>query len=295
MSAGRVGVALIAMVACACVQAQSSNAESAAASPPRMAATPGDSLPLWEVGMGLGVMRLPHYRGSDQSRAWLLPLPYVAYRGDIIKADRDGARAELLKAKDWRFDLSVAAGAPTSSQDNTTRVGMTDLAPTLEFGPSFIWTAARGEHWKLEARVPLRGAMTLERKPQFIGAVLSPNLNVDVIVGGWDFGAYIGPVFGTRKQNGYYYDVPDSAALPGRPAYRSDSGYAGAQFVFGTSRRFGDVWLGAFGKFDHLQGAVFEDSPIVRRKNTFAFGVGASWIFWKSLRPAPASASDALR
>ncbi len=244
------------------------------------------ALPLWEVGMGAGLMHLPHYRGSDQSRAWLLPLPYVAYRGEIFKADRDGARAEFLKSDTWRFDISVAAGAPANSKDSRAREGMRDLAPTLEFGPSFVWTAARGPGWSLEARVPLRGGVTLERSPRFAGTVLSPNLNLDVVVHGWDVGAYVGPVFGSRRQNGYTYDVSEADARPDRPIYRSRSGYAGSQFVFGTSRRFGDVWLGAFGKLDHLSGAVFDDSPIVRRQTTFAFGVGASWIFWKSHRPA---------
>jgi outer membrane scaffolding protein for murein synthesis (MipA/OmpV family) len=266
--------------------AQSGNsARPVAVTPVGTNADPRD-LPLWEVGMGLGAMRLPHYRGADQSRSWLLPLPYVVYRGDVFKADREGARAEFLKSSDWRFDFSLAAGAPTDSEDNRAREGMRDLAPTLEFGPSFVWTAARGPGWKLETRVPLRGAMTLERHPRVVGGVLSPNLNLDVEVSGWDVGVYVGPVFGTRRQNGYYYDVPDADVRADRAAYRSGSGYAGSQVVFGTSRRFGDLWVGAFGKVDHLGGAVFEDSPIVRRKTTVAFGVGVSWVFWKSHRPA---------
>ena len=272
------------------VRAQSSNT----AAPSTTTSTPTNTdkppLPLWEVGMGAGVMRLPHYRGSDQSRNWVLPLPYVAYRGDIFKADRDGARAEFLKGSNWRFDVSVAAGAPADSEDNRTRDGMRDLAPTLEFGPSFVWTAARGTGWSLEARVPLRGGMTLERSPRYAGTVLSPNLNLDVVVGGWDVGFYVGPVFASRRQNGYTYDVPEADARPDRSAYRSRSGFAGSQFVFGTSRRFGDLWVGAFGKVDHLRGAVFDDSPLVRRQTTVAFGAGVSWIFWKSQRPAPDTA-----
>jgi MipA family protein len=244
-------------------------------------------LPLWEVGIGTGLMSLPHYRGSDQRRGWLLPLPYAIYRGAIFKADRDGARAELLKSMDWRFDLSVAAGAPTSSTDNRAREGMRDLAPTLEFGPNFIWTLASGKGWKLEARAPLRGGLTLQRSPRFVGAVLTPNLNVDVDIGGWDVGAYVGPLFATRSQNGYYYDVPASAATVDRPAYRARGGYAGSQLVFGTSRRFGNVWYGAFGKYDVLSGAAFDDSPLVKRKNNFAFGIGLSWVFWQSEQRAP--------
>lgn len=264
-------------------------AEASAAS---TASAGAPALPLWEIGFGFGAMRLPHYRGADESRSWLLPLPYVAYRGDIFKADRDGARAELIKARDWHFDLSLAAGAPTSSEDNRARDGMRDLAPTVEFGPNFVWKAARGDGWKLEARVPLRAAMTLERRPEAIGWVLSPNLNLDVVVRGWDVGFYVGPVFGTRRQNAFYYDVPEADARAGRPAYRTSGGYAGSQWVMGTSRRFGDVWLGAFAKVDHLRGAAFDASPLVRRKSDVAFGFGVSWILWKSQRLA---ASDTAR
>ncbi len=237
--------------------------------------------------MGAGLMRLPHYRGSDQAKTWLLPLPYVIYRGAIFKADREGARAEFLKTNDWRFDLSVAAGAPTNSKDNLARQGMADLSPTLEFGPNFVWTMARGQGWRLETRVPLRGALTLARSPKVVGFVTTPNINFDIVIQGWDFGVYVGPVFATRKQNGYYYDVPLSDATASRPAYQSGGGYAGSQLVFGTSKRFGNTWVGAFGKFDHLAGASFADSPLVRRKQNFAVGVGASWVFWQSTRPAP--------
>ncbi|MCK6435001.1 MAG: MipA/OmpV family protein, partial [Aquabacterium sp.] len=43
--------------------------------------TAAHAAPLWELGIGAGMLRLPHYRGSDQSHLWLLPVPYVAYRG----------------------------------------------------------------------------------------------------------------------------------------------------------------------------------------------------------------------
>ena len=50
--------------------------------------------PLWELGMGAGGLRLPHYRGSDQSHDLLLPVPFAVYRGEIFRATREGARAD---------------------------------------------------------------------------------------------------------------------------------------------------------------------------------------------------------
>ena len=43
--------------------------------------------PLWELGVGVGALRLPHYRGSDQSHNFLLPVPYLVYRGQILPKD----------------------------------------------------------------------------------------------------------------------------------------------------------------------------------------------------------------
>ena len=41
-------------------------------------------LPLWELGLGAYALRLPDYRGSDQSRGYLYPLPYLRYRGKLL-------------------------------------------------------------------------------------------------------------------------------------------------------------------------------------------------------------------
>jgi MipA family protein len=265
------------------------------------------TLPLWEAGLGLGLMRLPHYRGSAQAHTWLLPLPYAVYRGDVFKADREGARAEFLRAGAWHLDLSVAAGAPTRSQDNTARAGMRDLAPTLEFGPSLNWRLAQGRgwlheraSWNLDFRVPIRGAITLETQPRWVGVVASPNVNLDWRLGDWDVGFIASALFGTRAQHAYYFDVPVADATATRPAYRSEGGFAGTQLVSGFSRRFGDVWVGAFVKHDMLRGAAYAASPLVQRESTTAYGVGLSWVFAKSsqsvrVRSAPAGLSTADR
>ncbi|MGH9363054.1 MAG: hypothetical protein ACRD2T_14170, partial [Thermoanaerobaculia bacterium] len=44
-----------------------------------LAAAPAaaEELPLWELGLGIGGFTLPDYRGSDQARGYVLPVPYV--------------------------------------------------------------------------------------------------------------------------------------------------------------------------------------------------------------------------
>lgn len=238
--------------------------------------------PLWEAGLGAGVLRLPHYRGSDQSHTWLLPVPYFVYRGEILRADRDGARARLVDGERLDIDVSLAATAPTRSRDNRARAGMPDLAPTVEVGPNVNWTLARGAQWKLQARLPVRAAFTVESAPDAIGWVASPNLNLDWRHAGWNLGVLAGPVFGSRRFNAYYYDVAPAYAGATRPAYRAPAGAAGWRAVFGASRRVGPVWLGAFVAADSLRGARFDASPLVRQRDTHAFGIAVSWVFAES-------------
>jgi outer membrane protein len=210
--------------------------------------------PLWELGAGAGVLHLPHYRGSDQSTTWLLPVPYVAYRGEIFKADRDGARAVLLDAQRFDVDISASASAPTRSRDNRAREGMRDLKPTVEIGPNLNWTVARGRassgDWKLDLRLPVRAAFSVESKSRLAGWIATPNVNLDVsTAGGWNVGLQAGPLFADR-----------------------------------LSRRDGQRWLGFFVKADSLSGAAFEDSPLVRRRNHWSAGVAVSWVFAQSSR-----------
>lgn len=235
--------------------------------------------PLWEIGAGLGALRMPHYRGSDQSNNWLLPIPYVVYRGDILRADRDGARAVLFDGDRLDFDFSVAASAPTKSRDDAAREGMPDLAPTIEIGPKLNLNLARGNDWKLDFRLPLRAVMTLESKPKHIGWTAAPVVNLDLELPALDFGIQAGPLWGDRRLHAYYYDVAPDFATAARPAYRAGAGHAGWQVTAGASRRVGRLWMGAFVRADSVAGAAFEPSPLVRSRHQLAFGVAVSWVF----------------
>jgi outer membrane scaffolding protein for murein synthesis (MipA/OmpV family) len=247
----------------------------------------GAERPLWELGAGAGVLRLPHYRGSDQSHTWLLPVPYFVYRGEILRADREGARAMLLDAERLDIDISLAATAPTRSRDNRARAGMPDLSPTVELGPNVNLTLARGAQWKLQARLPVRAAFTLESGPDRIGWLASPNLNLDLRTHGWNVGVLTGPVYGTRRMNGYFFDVAPEFATASRPAYRAPGGYAGWRLVSGVSRRIGDFWIGGFVAGDTVRSARFDDSPLVRKRDTLAFGIAVSWVFATSSQRVP--------
>jgi MipA family protein len=238
--------------------------------------------PLWELGVGVAALRLPDYRGSDQSSAYLLPLPYVVYRGTFLKADRDGTRALLLDSQRVKVDVSVAASTPARSRDNVARQGMPNLPGTFEIGPNVNITlfGSADQKPRLDLRLPLRAAITLQRSPKSVGATFSPHLNLDLaeVAGGWNVGMLIGPQFGDRRFHQQYYGVDAAYATAQRPAYSARGGYAGWDAIAATSRRFGNVWVGAFVRYDSVRGAVFEDSPLVRRSSGVTAGFGVSWV-----------------
>ncbi len=244
--------------------------------------------PLWEVGLGATVLSFPDYRGSDHQRAYVLPLPYVVYRGEIIKADRDGVRGVLLDNRFAELNLSVAASLPLDSDGNDARRGMPDLEPTFEIGPALalhLWRSA-DRRMLLDLRLPVRMAITLDGEFRDAGLVFTPNLNLDIRdpfgASGWNLGLLAGPIYNDARYNAYFYDVEQTFATPQRPAYRADGGYGGARATVALSKRFERFWVGAFARYDRLDGAVFADSPLVRQEHAWAAGIGIAWILGQS-------------
>jgi len=242
-----------------------------------------DELPRWEVGLSAAALSIPDYRGSDQQRGYLLPLPYVQYRGDIFRIDREGAHGDLFRSDRLKLDVSVNAGPPAKSGRNGARNGMPDIDPTVETGPSLYVFLARNEtrdrSWSL--RLPWRAAAATDlRHVQRIGWVFAPSLNFDVtgLAGGWDIGVAAGPMYASEDYHDYYYEVQSVYATAVRPAYDARAGYSGSRMTLTASRRYPRFWVAGFARYDNLSGAVFADSPLVKKKESFMAGVGIAWI-----------------
>ena len=243
---------------------------------------------LWELGVGVTSLVFPDYRGSDQSLNHVLPIPYIVYRGDFFKADRDGIRSIFFDNDSVEINLSAGASFPVDSKDNDARQGMPDLNPTVELGPALdavLWRSAT-PGMKLMLRLPVRAAFTVERSPAYIGWLFSPKLNLDIDdVGGmpgWTLGMYVSPLYGDQRLHAYYYSVAPAYATPSRPAYVAPAGYGGTEFLAALWKRFANIWVGGFVRYDNLSGAAFVDSPLVRTRGNFAGGIAVSWIFAES-------------
>lgn len=253
-----------------------------------LSASAAEEKPLWEAGVGVATVSFPAYRGSDQRQAFALPTPYFVYRGEFLKADKDGVRAQLFDADRVNVTLSGALSPPAYSRDIRVREGMPDLRANFEVGPQLnlaLWESDNRRQ-ELKLLLPLRAAFTLERSPRSIGWVFHPKFNMDFggIPGltGWNAGMQVGPLFGDRKQHQYFYGVDSASATAARPAYQAKGGFAGMQYILGVSKRYDKTWVGAFVRFDSLRGATFADSPLVRTRNYVAGGVAVSWILGES-------------
>jgi outer membrane scaffolding protein for murein synthesis (MipA/OmpV family) len=247
--------------------------------------------PLWELGVGFTGLHLPDYRGANQSRDYVFPLPYAVYRGEVFRVDREGIRAIFFGTDRVELNVSVFGTPPVDSSKNTARQGMPDLDATLEVGPVLEVTLARDRkidyNYRLQLRVPARAAFATDIVHwSYIGWVFYPHLELDLrpefLGGRWNVGFSAGPLYATRKFNDYFYSVAPQFATPDRPAYQAPGGYSGWAGFATLSRRFNSVWVGAYLRYDTLGGATFESSPLVKRDYAVSGGFGIAWVFAQS-------------
>lgn len=251
----------------------------------------GEDQPLWEAGLGLTVLNFPDYRGSDERTTYVLPVPYVIYRGRLLRVDRDRARGIFFERRRISLQLSVSGSVPVDSSGNAARAGMPDLDPTFEIGPSvdLLLYEDRDSDFKLDLRFPLRTVIATDlRSFSNVGWVFEPRINFNwrhvLPSRQWNLGIAAGPVFGDKRYHNYFYGVPPEFATAQRPAFVAESGYGGTQVTATMSRRYGRMWVGAFLRWDSVFEAVFDASPLVRQEETMTAGMAAVWRLRESKR-----------
>jgi MipA family protein len=245
--------------------------------------------PLWEIGLGLGLLQIPDYRGSDENRLYPLPYPYIVYRGDILKVDEQRVTGRIFKTDRILLDFSGYGSVPVKSSNNSARSGMPDLDPTFELGPALqikLWER-KEDKCKLDLTLPVRAFFSTNfSSVRHEGWVFSPRINFvkdDLIPDtGLNLGISAGPMFADSGYHAYYYMVEPAYATAERPAYSAGGGYSGSMFTVGLGKTYEQYIFNAFISADFLQGASFENSPLVKRETSFMSGVSVSWIFFKS-------------
>jgi len=251
----------------------------------------GEEEPLWEIGVGLAVLQMPDYRGSDEYRGYLLPYPYLVYRGDILRVERERISGRIFETDRLLLDISLNGSVPVDSSDNQDRRGMPDLDPTFEIGPSLNVTLLenRQDRYNLKLILPVRAVFSTDfSTARQEGWVFHPRLSfekADMIPGaGVNLGLSAGPMFADRGYHDYYYTVDPTFATSSRPRYAAGGGYSGSTVTAGLNKTLKPFILNAFVSLDYLKGAAFEESPLVKTQSSWMCGFTVSWLFLKSSR-----------
>lgn len=251
--------------------------------------------PLWELGFGAGVLVQPHYPSSSETQTRGLGLPYIVYRGDVLRIG-DGQSARAVAAESNRYELSMSfdAAFDADSEGNELRQGMPDLDFVFEIGPQLMfrlgdYTFSDTSRSELQFSLQARAAFSTDfGRIDHRGYVFEPMLryrHYGLFRPDFEATVSIRPVWATRDLHAYFFDVESQFATTSRPEYRASQGY------YGTGVNFYGTWhinnkarlfLGL--QTSWLQGAQNSGSPLFEKKFTTGFGAGLIWSFVESKR-----------
>lgn len=240
--------------------------------------------PLWEVGgVAFGVSQQA-YPGSDQQVNRAFPLPYLIYRGELLRADRETAGIRALKTDTFELDVGLAGSFGAGSGALDARRGMRELGTLVELGPRLKWRlGATPDGGRLTAEFPLRGVFDLSDKLAYRGMSFEPRLLYANQSGPWRYRASAGAVVADTRLAQTFYQVNPAEAIAGRPAYNAQSGLVAWRLGGTVSRSLSRDWsVFGFARLDSVAGAANKTSPLVRRTTGSSVGLGVSYTWMRS-------------
>ena len=246
------------------------------------------SLPLWEVGAFGGAVSTPAYPGSDDRSARKLILPFLLYRGQVLRSDQSGIGARLLHTDLVEFDVGFALSLPARSDHVAARRGLPDLGSLIEFGPRLkVKLAEPTPNRRVRLEAPLRAVMEVKDGLHRQGWAFEPKLvyeiEIDEGLGGWTLDASLGAVFGSAALNNYFYEVQPQFATSERAAYRAKSGLMLTRAGLSAWRKLGpDLRVFGFTRYDHYANAANRDSALFRQNTGASVGLGFAWTLRRS-------------
>ena len=242
--------------------------------------------PLWEAGLIGGFASTPSYPAASDRSTRAIVLPYLIYRGEVLRADRNGIGARVVHTNDVELDVGFAASLPSRSNDNAARTGMTDLGTLFEFGPRLKWTLARPTATsRVRLELPMRGVLEFNSGLNAQGLVVEPELIYETrdALAGWGFSASSSLVWGDRRLNNFFYGVAPTFSTALRPAYDAQAGLIASRLYLATSRHFGDdLRLFAYVRLESYAGAANQGSPLHLQSSGSSVGLALAWTLGRS-------------
>ena len=245
-------------------------------------------LPVWEFGLGPGLLSYPDYPGSTEQNLLVLPFPYVVYRGKDFTVDQREVKKPLFQRPNIELDLSLSGSIPVSSKENKRREGMDNLDGSIGFGPVLKYRLFKHHLNELQFELPIRAIVASDFSSiHQEGWVTNPGL---FYFYRQNFNAQqrlkvtVGAVanFATAENHNYFYGVPVESAMVGREAYKASGGFSGMSYSLGLNWHFDQFWLGGFWRGQDLSQAEFKDSPLVETHFSHMFGLTFTWNFASS-------------
>jgi outer membrane scaffolding protein for murein synthesis (MipA/OmpV family) len=248
-------------------------------------------LPVFEVGVAGGGGSIPAYPASSQNQVRGLVVPYLIYRGSVLRSDDGGVRARTSLMDGVELSVSASGGVNASSDDVTARQGMPDLQWLGEVGPNLRFILWRGEEEAAPQRIvldtPVRAVFSTDwSSVSFRGFTFAPDIAYERL---HVFSRYArlrvsaGLLFGTDAYADYFYDVAPEYARPGRPAYNAQAGYVGARvsvsYRLPITERL-SVVVG--GRVENFSGSANADSPLYRSEWNGTVVAGFAFSLWRS-------------
>ncbi|MFZ2948776.1 MAG: MipA/OmpV family protein [Desulfuromonadaceae bacterium] len=253
-------------------------------------ASPGrkPAKPLWELAVAAGGSYSPDYPAADKNSLHGLALPYVIYRGDILRLGTDSiAKGVFIDTDYTELNVSMAAAFNANSNDNDARRGMPDLDYLVEIGPQLKIRFGEFCGGRAELQLPVRAVLSTDfGRIDHRGYLFNPKFSYareNIFNSGIDMNSTIGSSFATEKLHTYFYRVEPRFATPARPAYEADGGYLGSALTAGLSYGITDrlrAYVG--GQAGYYGGAANESSPLFRRKVNSSIHAGFTWSIYQS-------------
>ncbi len=238
----------------------------------------------WELGLGVGAVAGPDYRGSDEYRSFISPIPYIVYRGKIIRTDRDGIRGNFLRTDQYEFTFSASAAITPDADQNELRNGMPELGSTLELGPSFNINLtgedfSRG--WHLQ--IPWRAVFAIGADESgYIGSILQPQFVYRNRLNKWAFTYRAGVTYASEAYHDYYYSVDPQYVTASRSYFNAAGGYSGWNNHMALSRSFNysgiKTRLALFIRYDNISSTDFNESSLVVTDHSYRGGIALIWV-----------------
>lgn len=250
-----------------------------------------EKLPLYEYGVVGIAAQLPHYRGSDEYSTYAFPLPYFIYRGEKIKANRDGVRGIFWRNEKFQTDISLS-GNPPVNDDNEAREGMGELDGLIEVGPALrYYFYDNGERdsfflqWNVRAGFSFGFDSGVDITYQGMISDFAVVYRNDTLLRDQNMRFHLktGPQFGDNEIHSYFYEVGEEFVTPNREQYSAEAGYGGWQISGSILKELTPkFWLSFYGRYINSSGAAFEDSPLVLTRNNYVIGTLLLWKFGES-------------